>query len=218
VNTHLAKTRPGTPQVSAAQRFLLACVLFAGGLLGGSGSAWAADAEPEAPPAPPPIAKHWLTIAFSPAQLRKPIFELDAEYAIDKNLSAGLMAGFGRYEEDVVGPTKLLSKQVIQEIQFGALAAYTFLGNFDNGVKVGVRGVAVSLKRESATRTGKGSSQNYGAFFGGKASAPFGLTGEVDLGYEVYFADSSETVGSNSGSEEQTTHGPLLNMLIGWSF
>jgi len=137
------------------------------------------------------------SLTLSPIHLTGPIVELSYEraltevHAVQAIAGAGQLQGFSAYEG-------------------GAQYRAYLLGDFGTGLGLGAEVLGVSVSGSGATGTGMAA----GPLVTAKATAGFGLTGVLDVGYQWGTASASGNGQTASGS----MGGLLLNLNVGWSF
>jgi len=137
------------------------------------------------------------SVTFSPIHLLMPVVEVNYERSLTDLHAVALMGGRGS-----------ISNYSVTEVGL-QYRAYV-LGDFGTGLGVGAEGVALRIDTAGVVGTG----YSGGPMLTGKATAGFGLTGVLDIGYQ--FVKASATDGDQSAS--QSGGSVLLNLNLGWSF
>jgi hypothetical protein len=168
-------------------------------------SAARADVEPD------PI--HQVSLTVSPLHLFLPFFELQGEYAVSRNVGVALIAGIGS-----VSLTDDGSETSFFIWELGAKVAGYVVGDFEEGLQVGLEALYLKVSAEAADDFASGSVFGNGfslsPFIGYKLIADFGLTFEAQLGPAFIFASAE----SETESASDFAIGPMLNLNLGWSF
>ncbi len=191
-----------------------------------------AQETPEEPPAvettePPPAAApspaaqaqapcsglNTVAVTISPIHLTMPFYELTGEYRLASQMSAALLAGAGTIDD-------------LSLWEIGAQFRYYVLGDFDHGMQVGAEvlhmGVSASGSEDDIDVSASGAGTSFGGFIGYKFAASYGLTVDIQAGYQ-YMQLSAEAEASDgdisvSTEESESEGGALINLNLGWSF
>lgn len=153
---------------------------------------------------------------LSPLHLTAPIVELTGEYAINPKTSAAGILGYGTIsEEDILG-----DEVSIPVLELGAQGRYYLLGNFNHGMPIGLEALWLKVflpEQEDITVSVNGF--GLGPFVGYKWAAQFGLTFDVQVGYQWLFAQAKAKDQNGNELEGSAKDGILLlNLNAGWSF
>jgi hypothetical protein len=171
---------------------------FAGALLAFAGVAHGDDGR----------SMETVSITFSPVHLVLPVFEVTGEVrAADRIGVAGILGGGS---VDVEGLADRVSM-----FEVGAQGRFYALGSFRHGLQVGGEAMYVHASAASGGVTATAAGVSLGGFVGYKWIAGIGFTFDGQLGYQVYGLGASSSEGETS---EQSGHGVLLNLNVGWSF
>lgn len=165
-----------------------------------------AQETPEEPPTT-------VAVTLSPLHLAIPVYEFTGEYRLDPKMGAALIGGFGSVDD-------------IFMWELGAQFRYYVLGDFDHGMQVGAEivhaGLSGSSNEDDVDVSAGVAGTSFGGFIGYKFAASFGLTFDIQAGYQLTRwaseaeATDGETTVSNEDSEDSA--GLLFNLTLGWSF
>ena len=161
-----------------------------------------------------------VSITNSPFHLVMPVLELMAEYQVAPKIGAAGILGYGNITEiDDWG-----DEVEVPILEIGGQLNYYLLGNFDKGMQVGLEVLYLNASAEDEDVSVSVDGLAVGPYLGYKWTAGFGLTFDIQAGYEKLLLrgeaeDKSDDVFEEFGIEEEEETGiPLLNINIGWSF
>ena len=156
-----------------------------------------------------------LSITNSPIHLALSILELMAEYQVAPKIGAAGILGYGSITE-----TDNWGDEVeIPILEIGGQLNYYLLGNFDKGMQVGLEVLYLNASAEDEDVTVSVDGLAIGPYLGYKWTAGFGLTFDIQAGYEkLLFHGEAEDNFGNELEEEEVTGIPLINLNLGWSF
>ena len=165
---------------------------------------------------------HSLSITNSPLHLVSPgMVEMTGEYAINRKLGAALIGGYGqatleRGDED----TNDVVEDDVTIYEAGAQVRYYLVGSFDHGMQVGAEAFYMRIDGFSdGDVSGEASGFGVGPFIGYKKTARFGLTFDMQVGYQYFAAQATaRDEDGNSSDGSATDSGLLLNLNLGWAF
>lgn len=148
---------------------------------------------------------HRASITFSPVHLLVPMLEVQGEFRVHDRVGVAAIGGFGR--------TSGLS------LFEGGLSARAYpLGDFDHGLQLGAEATYLGAMGTVGGVQAAGTGLTAGPFAGYKIAARFGLTFELQLGYQWMAVGARAQSGGVTATEEQVDSGVLLNLNLGWSF
>jgi len=156
-----------------------------------------------------------VSITNSPFHLAIPVLELMAEYQVAPEIGvAGILGAGSMTETDSWG-----DESEIPILEIGAQLNYYLLGNFDKGMQVGLEVLYLKISDEDEDVSVSVKGLAIGPYLGYKWTAGFGLTFDIQAGYEkLLFRGEAEDSFGFEIEEEEETGIPLLNINIGWSF
>ena len=160
---------------------------------------------------------HMLAITISPIHLAFPLVELTGEYRLNPKMGAALIGGFGSISD---------ASNTYSLWEVGAQFRYYALGDFDHGMQLGAElvhlGISTSSSDSGVDMSASGAGTTVGGFVGYKVAASFGLTFDMQLGYQYIMvaAEAEAQAGeiSATAEKEESEGGVLLNLNLGWSF
>lgn len=148
---------------------------------------------------------HDVSITFSPVHLFVPMLELTGEFRAHDRVGVAAIAGFG-------------SMSGLSLVEGGLSARAYPLGDFDHGLQLGAEATYLGALGTIQGVQASGTGLTAGPFVGYKIAARFGLTFEIQLGYQWMAVGARAEQGGVSATAEETDSGPLLNINLGWSF
>jgi len=214
-------------------------------LLGWSSVAAAQDAEPPAPaesapaegvpvaPLPPTPAMmnplpqpsveavqpgKKISVTWAPLLLVVPLIELTVEYRVANKLGVSVTVGAGRrtIEDEVYGDAKGT------ELEGGAQVRYYLIGDFDQGMQLGVQALEEYVKFDEPLPANvvaiAAGGFTVGAFLGYKIATRVGFTFEAQLGARYLVIEPATQGASGASFDGIDKWQPLLHLNIGWSF
>jgi hypothetical protein len=162
-------------------------------------------------PAPNRPIRHNYSITFSPFHLAYPELFGSYEQNLRSNISVGFVGGVGEYEQFSV-------------MEAGVKWSYYLLGSFEHGMPITIETGYAYLRAEedelAEDVSGSGSGMYIGPTIGYKYIADYGLTVNLAAGVQ-YIGVSARASDSSTGrtiSKSGDDIGPLVRLLVGWSF
>lgn len=169
---------------------------------------------------------HQIALTISPFHLFSPIVEVQGEYKLAQQIGVSGIVGYGNTK---AGDTDL------PVFELGAQGRYYLLGDFNHGLHIGAEMLYVYVNGDDLEEgiSVDGNGLAIGPFLGYKVAADFGLTFEIQAGYQALFLKAEaeakdnqrlSTVGQsvqsdgNKATAEDEKGIPLLNINLGWSF
>lgn len=155
--------------------------------------------------------RHEHSVTLSPVHLAYPELFGSYENNLRPRISVGFVAGAGEYEQFSV-------------YELGAKWSYYLIGNFEHGmpitVEVGYAHLRADENELADNVSGSGSGMYFGPTVGYKYIADYGLTVNIAAGvqYVSISAKASNSSTGRSASVSGSDIGPLLRLLVGWSF
>lgn len=159
------------------------------------------------------------SLTMSPIHAALSIFEFTGEYAVSPKFGVAGIGGYGGLELDKTDGTTT-TKEDIPVLELGAQAIYYPWGNFNGGMQVGAELLWLKLfipEEENVEVSVNGVA--IGPMLGYKWVMGFGLTFDVQGGYQFLFAQAKGNDAEGTEVEASTDTGiPLINLNAGWSF
>jgi hypothetical protein len=155
--------------------------------------------------------RHENSFTISPIHLLMPEFFASFEHKIQPKISVGILAGIGESSNFPV-------------YEIGAKWSYYLIGTFEHGLPLTAELGYMHLSAGEGTIaddvSGSGSGVYLGPTIGYKYISDYGLTVNLAAGVQ-YFAITAKATDHSSGSTATASTdgiGPLLRLLVGWSF
>ena len=146
------------------------------------------------------------TVTVSPIHLTISIVELTGELQVIDDVGVGIIGGWGQYDDNTT----------IWEL--GMKGRYYLLGDFKTGLQLGGELLYIGANSSDSGVSATASGPSIGPFVGGKWTADFGLTLELQIGAQYFAVQGRGTDGTNTATSEESGFGPLINLNVGWSF
>ena len=135
-----------------------------------------------------------LSITNSPIHLSLSILELMAEYQVAPKIGAAGILGYGSITE-----TDNWGDEVeIPILEIGGQLNYYLLGNFDKGMQVGLEVLYLNASAEDEDVSVSVDGLAIGPYLGYKWTAGFGLTFDIQAGYEklLFHGEAEDNFGN----------------------
>ena len=151
-----------------------------------------------------------VSITISPVHLFLPVVEATVEGRIGPRAGVAGIAGYGAISS---------GSNDFTVIEGGGQLNYYLLGDFDDGMQIGVEALYTKLDGGDGSVTGFGNGLAVGPYVGYKTTTDGGFTFNAQLGaeYLAISASASESDTGDSASASETAVIALLNLNIGWS-
>lgn len=162
---------------------------------------------------------HDFALTVSPLHLIVPMLELTGELRLGEDFGVAAVLGFGRLSDEVTRADGTLEDERLTIYEGGAQLRYYLLGNFEQGLQIGVEGLYVYVDRdEDETLDASAEGLTVGGFLGYKYTAGGGFTAEAQVGMGYLVVDGRGEASGETTRESDEDTVPLLNINLGWSF
>ena len=158
-----------------------------------------------------------MSITISPIHLTLPLVEVTGEYQLTPQMSAACIGGAGSITD--AGSDYLM-------YELGTQFRYYVWGDFDHGLQLGAEilyiGVSTDDSEGDVALSGSADGLAIGPFVGYKFTAGFGLTIDIQAGYQFLTMQAEAEASSDDMTVAETDEAedgiPLININFGWSF
>jgi hypothetical protein len=155
-----------------------------------------------------------VSVTWSPVHLSLPLVELTGEYRLAPSWSAAVIGGIG----SVTAETDPGEEETLDAFELGAQGRYYFLSPRKHEPHAGVEALWMHVSGDIDEVSGEAAGLAVGPFVGYKYTANFGLTFDIQAGYQFLAIRAEATDGTTSDSASDSKGLVLLNLNLGWSF
>jgi len=172
-------------------------------------------APPPQPPPEPEGAQHSVSLTISPFHLVLPVVEVMGEFKVQDWFGLAAILGGGSIQG-----TGTIADERLTVFELGAQALFYPVGDFDHGMQLGLEALFIHISGtfDSGALTGTGSGLAVGPLIGYKFAASWGLTVDIQGGYQIAGIAASASDGTTTESDSTVEGVVLLNINAGWSF